>query len=157
MTILIIIFLVILGLFLLLLEFVVIPGITIAGIGGVIMLIGSVYLGFSEDGVVGGLVTLRSILGTAPWMFYYFFRSRAGRKLVLETQIDGKVEGFNAGSLHVGDQGVTLGRLAPSGKVKVGDQTLEARSTGPFIDPHQPVRVVKILSNAIIVELLKSE
>ncbi len=72
MTILIIIFLVILGLFLLLLEFVVIPGITIAGIGGVIMLIGSVYLGFTEYSVVGGLVTLLSILVTAPWMFYYF-------------------------------------------------------------------------------------
>ena len=78
MTILVIIFLVILGLFLLLLEFAVIPGVTIAGIGGVIMLIGSVYLGFSRFGTLGGMITLVAILVTGPFMFYYFFKSKAG-------------------------------------------------------------------------------
>jgi membrane-bound ClpP family serine protease len=157
MTILVIIFLVILGLFLLLLEFAVIPGVTIAGIGGVIMLIGSVYLGFSRFGTLGGMITLMAILVTGPFMFYYFFRSKAGRKLVLDTNIEGRVEQFDASKIGVGDQGITLGRLAPSGKVKVGTQTMEARSTGAFIDPNQPVRVVKILSNTIIVELIKTE
>lgn len=157
MILLAIILLILLGLFLLLLEFAVIPGVTIAGIGGVIMLICSVYLGFSQYGTLGGIITLLAILLTAPLMFYYFFRSKAGKKMVLETNIDGKVESFDADKIAVGDSGMSVGRLAPSGKVKVGNQTIDAISTGPFIDQHKPVRVIKILSNKIIVELIKTE
>ncbi len=157
MTILTIIFLILIGLLLLILEFAVIPGITIAGIGGVAMLIGSVYLAFSKYGVAAGFLTLLVVIISGPLIFYYFFKSRAGKKLVLNTHIEGKVETFNAEKVHIGDTGITLGRLAPSGKVRVNGETVEAQSTGSFIDPQQQVKIVKILPNKIIVELLKNE
>ena len=77
--------------------------------------------------------------------------------MVLNTNIDGKVETFNVENVGIGDTGITLGRLAPSGKVKVNGETVDALSTGSFIDPHQQVRIVKILPNKIIVELIKNE
>lgn len=157
MTILTIIFLILVGLLLLILEFAVIPGITIAGLGGVAMLIGSVYLAFTEYGTLAGFLTLLVVIVSAPLIFYYFFQSKAGKKMVLDTNIDGKVETFNVENVGIGDTGITLGRLAPSGKVKVNGETVDALSTGSFIDPHQQVRIVKILPNKIIVELIKNE
>ena len=152
-----IIFLILLGLLLLILEFTVIPGVTIAGIGGIIMLIASIYLAFSEYGTLAGFMTLLVVLVSAPFLFYYFFKTRAGKKMVLNTRIEGKVETFEKDKVKTGDAGVTLGRLAPSGKVKVNGETIEAQSTGMFIDQNSRVRVVKILSNKIIVEQIKAE
>ncbi len=154
MTILTIIFLILLGLLLLILEFAVIPGVTIAGVGGVIMLIVSIYLAFTKFGTLAGFITLLFVLVSAPLLFYYFFKTKPGKKLVLDTNIDGKVESFDPHSIHPGDEGMTIGRLAPSGKVTVNGITVEARSTGQFIDHHKPVKVVKVLPDKIIVELI---
>jgi membrane-bound ClpP family serine protease len=154
MTILTIVFLILLGLLLLILEFAVIPGVTIAGIGGVIMLIVSVYLAFTKFGTLAGFVTLLFVLVSAPLLFYYFFKTKPGKKLVLNTNIEGKVETFDSQSIHTGDEGITVGRLAPSGKVTVNGLTVEARSTGQFIDQHKPVKVVKVLPDKIIVEII---
>ncbi len=157
MTILIIIFLILLGLLLLILEFVVIPGVTIAGIGGVLMLIGSVYLAFSKYGTLAGFLTLLFVLVSAPLIFYFFFKTKAGKKMVLDTRIEGKVETFDMKKIKAGDTGITTGRLAPSGKVKVCGEVVDAISTGSFIDPNREVKVVKVLPNKVVVELLKTE
>ncbi len=157
MTILAILLLILLGLVLLILEFAVIPGVTIAGIGGVAMLIASVYLAFSRFGVLAGILTLLLILILTPLLFYYFFKTRAGRKMVLETNINSTVETFDASRIHPGDTGISVGRLAPSGKARVNGELAEAQSTGSFIDPNQPVRVLKVYPNKIIVELLITE
>src|SRR5690554_2641294 len=53
-----IILLIFLGLLLLLIEFAVIPGVTIAGIGGFILLGLSVYIAFAEYGTGIGFITL---------------------------------------------------------------------------------------------------
>jgi len=75
--------------------------------------------------------------------------------MILESQIDGKIENVDAEKIHVGDIGKSISRLAPSGKVKVNGEVVEAQSIGSFIDQNIDVRVIKIQSNKIIVELLK--
>ena len=56
MSIFAIILLILLGLLLLLIEFAVIPGVTIAGIGGFLLLAASVYIAFKELGTAAGLL-----------------------------------------------------------------------------------------------------
>lgn len=157
MTILAIVLLIIIGLILLLIEFAIIPGITIAGIGGFLLLAGSVYIAFAELGNVAGFITLAIVLIVSPIMISYFFKSRTGKKLILNSEIDGKVENFNPGSLKVGDTGKTIGRLAPMGKIRVNGEVVEAQSTGVFIDHQTEIRIIKIKSNQIIVEPIKQE
>ncbi len=157
MNLLAIILLIVLGLLLLLIEFAVIPGITIAGIGGFLLLIGSVYIAFKSYGTVAGFITLAVVLIAAPMMIFYFFKSRSGKKMILESQIEGKVETINAKKIKVGDIGKAIGRLAPTGKVKVNGEVVEAQSTGSFVDQQTEVTIVKVLSNKIIVEPLKKE
>ena len=155
MTIFAIILLILLGLVLLLIEFAVIPGVTIAGIGGFLLLGASVYIAFKEFGTGVGFITLTVVLILAPAMIYYFFKSRAGKKMILDKNIDGKIDLINNEKIEVGDVGISIGRLAPMGKVKVNGEVVEAQSTGSFIDQKTEIKVLKIVSNKIIVEPFK--
>ncbi|MEN8116031.1 MAG: NfeD family protein [Bacteroidota bacterium] len=155
MTIFAIILLILLGLLLLLIEFAVIPGVTIAGIGGFLLLGASVYIAFSEYGIGIGFITLAVVLVLAPAMIYYFFKSRAGKKMILDNKIGGKVDLVDSEKITVGDVGKAIGRLAPMGKAKVNGEVVEAQSTGAFIDHNTEIKVIKIVSNKIIVEPFK--
>ena len=157
MSLFVIILLIFLGLLLLMIEFAVIPGVTIAGIGGFLLLAASVYIAFVNYGNVGGFITLAVVLILSPLMIYYFFKSRTGKKMILETNIEGKVETVDEAKIHVGDPGRTLGRLAPMGKVKINGETLEAKSNGSFIDQNTEIVVIKVLSNSVIVEPKNTE
>ncbi len=150
-----IIILIFLGLLLLLIEFSVLPGVTIAGIGGFLLLGLSVYIAFSEYGTIIGIITLAFVLIASPMLIYYFFKSKAGKKMVLDSAIDSKVETVDEEKIKVGDTGITIGRLAPSGKARVSGEVVEAQSTGGFIDHNTEIKVLKILSNKIIVEPVK--
>ncbi len=155
MSLLAIVLLIMLGLLLLLIEFAIIPGVTIAGIGGFLLLAASVYIAFTDLGTVAGFITLAVVLIASPIMVYYLFKSKAGKKMILDSEIDGKVENFSHDKLKVGDTGKTIGRLAPMGKIKVNGEVVEAQSNGTFIDHQTKIRITKIHLNKIIVEQIK--
>lgn len=157
MSLLAIILLIILGLVLLLLEFAVIPGVTIAGVGGFLLLAASVYIAFAEMGKVAGFITLGIVLILSPLMVYYFFKSRAGKKMILDSKIDGKIENMEPGKIKAGDIGTTIGRLAPMGKIKINGEVVEAQSAGAYINEHTEIQVIKIHLNKIIVEPFNKE
>ncbi len=157
MNIFVIVILILLGLLLLLIEFTVIPGVTIAGIGGFLLLGASVYIAFTTYGNGAGFATLTFVLIAGPAMIYYLFKSKSGKKMILDSQIDGKVETFDNQKITVGAVGKTIGRLAPTGKVRVNGEVVEAQSTGSFVDHNTDIRVLKVLSNKIIVEPINSK
>lgn len=154
MTILAIVLLILLGIVLLLIEFAVVPGVTIAGIGGFLLMGGAVYIAFAEYGTLPGFITLAIVLILSPAIVYYYFKSRAGKKMILEKNIDGVIDLVDEEKIKVGDTGKTIGRLAPMGKARVNGEVVEAQSTGALIDQNTPIRVLKIDSNKIIVEPL---
>ncbi len=154
MTIFVIILLILLGLLLLLIEFAVIPGVTIAGIGGFVLLGLAVYIAFSKFGTTVGFLTLAFVMFASPTLIYYFFKSKSGNKMILKSSIPGKVETVDSTKIMIGDTGKTIGRLAPGGKVRVNGEVTEAQSTGAFIDHNTEIKVIKILTNKIIVEPL---
>jgi len=152
MNLLIILFLIFLGIVLLLIEFTILPGITIAGIGGVLLFGYSIYLAFTSYGPLAGFITLGFVLIVAPTLVVLLFKGKAGKKMVLSTVLHGFVNEINPEKVKIGDVGVTIGRLAPMGKIKVNDEVVEARSTGIFIDPGEKVRIIQIEKSLITVE-----
>ena len=154
MSIIAIILLILLGLVLLLIEFAVIPGVTVAGIGGFLLLGTSVYIAFADFGTGIGFATLAFVLIASPLLIYYFFSSKSGKNMILDSSILGKMEYIDSKKIAIGDTGKTIGRLAPSGKVKVNGEVVEAQSVGGFVDHNTEIRVLKILTNKIIVEPL---
>ena len=154
MNFLIIIFLIILGIVLLLIEVTILPGITIAGVGSFLVLVYSVYLAFTTYGALIGFLTLAFVLIVAPLLVYKLFKGKTGKSMVLNTVLHGFVNEINSEKVKVGDIGVTIGRLAPMGKIKVNDEVVEVRSTGTFVNPGEKVRIISIEKSLVTVEPL---
>ena len=154
MNFLIIIFLIILGIVLLLIEVTILPGITVAGVGSFLVLVYSVYLAFTAYGSLIGFLTLAFVLIVSPLLVYYFFKGKAGKSMVLNTVLTGVANEINPEKVKVGDIGVTIGRLAPMGKIKVNDEVVEVRSTGTFVNPGEKVRIIHIEKSLVTVEPL---
>ena len=152
MNIIIIIFLILVGILLLMLEFAVIPGVTVAGIGGALMLLTAVFLAFKSYGIGIGFATLGFVLLITPVLFYNFLKSKAGKKMILDSAIIGRSTEIKANTIHPGDEGVTISRLAPIGKARINGEVVEAKSISGILDPHTRVRVVELLKTQIIVE-----
>ncbi|MDO9613835.1 MAG: NfeD family protein [Bacteroidota bacterium] len=153
MNILIILSLIFLGIVLLLIEFTILPGITIAGVGGFLLFAYSVYLAFTSYGTLVGFLTLGFVMIAAPAIVVFFFKGKTGKKLVLDAIITGVANQIDD-KIKVGDIGITIGRLAPMGKIKVNNEVVEVKSTGSFVDPGEKVRIIEIEKSLITVEPL---
>ena len=154
MNFLIIIFLIILGIVLLLIEVTILPGITVAGVGSFLVLVYSVYLAFTSYGSLVGFLTLAFVLIVSPLLVYFLFKGKAGKSMVLNTVLTGIANEINPEKVKIGDIGVTIGRLAPMGKIKVNDEVVEVRSTGAFVNPGEKVRIISIEKSMVTVEPL---
>ncbi len=155
MTTLVIILLILLGLFLLILEFFVFPGLSFAGIGGVVFVGVGVFLGYKEFGKTGGHIVLVSTFIVSALVVFWSLRSGTWKKLMLNTSVEGKVETVSEANIKVGDEAVAVTRLNPVGKAVVNNEMVEARCPGHFIDEHSKLIVTKVFKTYIIVKPLK--
>jgi membrane-bound ClpP family serine protease len=149
-----IIFLILLGLLLFIIEFMLIPGITIAGIGGALCMIAGIILSFTNFGTGTGLAVLGGTALLLVVATVLMLRSGTWKKFMLKTTIDGKVDniGKEEGKVKPGDRGVTVTRLVPGGKVLVNGEYFEAKSIDILIDPRQEIEVIRIEDNKVIVK-----
>ncbi len=155
MSIPLIILLIILGIFLFLVEFLLIPGITVAGIGGAILLIGGIIMGYKYHGVTAGNYILLGTLLLFLLTLYFVLKGRTWKRLSLRATVNGKmnvIENSGKDKIRTGDEGLTVSRLNPMGKVMVKGQVYEAKSLGEFIEQKTKVEIIKILPNRIIVK-----
>jgi len=148
----VIIFLILLGLFLIFLEFFVIPGMTFAGIGGLIFAVAGIYMVYNNYGSTTGHIILLSTIFFALILFIISFKSGTWDKIMLKSSVTGQVETVIENSVKPGDTGITITRLNPIGKVKVNDQTVEAKCPGQFVDPNTEVVVKEVFKTYIIVK-----
>lgn len=150
----IIILLILTGILLLILEVFVFPGITIAGIGGFILAASGVYMAYAQFGQTTGNIVLVSTIVTATVVIILALRSKTWDKLMLKTQLTESVEPINEEQIQPGDQGITITRLNPMGKVRINDIDMEARCPDSFVDPQVPIEVVKVFKTYVIVKPL---
>jgi len=146
-----IILLILLGVFLLWVEFLVVPGITIAGIGGVLLIGTGIYLSYSLHGAAGNYV----LLGFVIFMFFSAWitlKSNTWKRTMLESRIEGKVNIVEKDIVKPGDAGKTVTRLAPIGKVEIGGAYYEAKSTDNIINADTDIIVAKVLGDKLIVK-----
>lgn len=152
MSLIALILLIILGVFLLWVEFLIVPGITIAGIGGVLLIGTGIYLSYELYGVTTGNYVL---LGSVLFMFvsvYFSLKSKTWKRTMLESKLEGKVNTFDTTIVKPGDTGKTVTRLAPIGRVEVNGLYYEAKSTDNIINAETDITVVKVLADKLIVK-----
>jgi membrane-bound ClpP family serine protease len=142
---LIVVALILLGILFMLVEIFLLPGISIAGIAGTIMLIGGILYAYHFIGSTAGNITLVASAVAMGASFFWLLKSKQLRKISLETNIESKVDNSDLAKISVGDTGVALSRLNPTGKVMVNDLTVEGKSfNGEFIDEDEKIEVVRI-------------
>lgn len=156
MSIIAIVLLILLGIFLFLVEFLLIPGVTIAGIGGAVVMGFAVYSAYKTHGnPVGNYILIGTLIVTVV-SFYYMLRAKTWNKLMLHKNLDGKVEvGLEDNTIKVGDRGEAITRMAPIGKVMVNGLIVEGKSRDGFLDQNTPVEVFKVLNTQVIVKPIK--
>lgn len=145
------ILLILAGLFLVLLEILVVPGL-IVGIIGAVMMIGGVVSAWINHGSSIGLMILVGTAAATVLAIILAFRSKTWKKVMLQSSIDSRVNTLTEDSVRPGDTGITVSRLAPMGHARINDQHLEVQSITGFVNENTPVIVVKVTGNKILVK-----
>lgn len=142
------------GILLILVEFLIVPGITIAGIGGLICMAGGVYFAYvGYTNIWYGHISLGGSLLALVIMLGLAMKAGTWKRLSLQDSVDGRTA--TVGELvKIGDRGETITRLNPIGKVMVNDTEIEAKTYSQYIDAEKAIEVVKVLSTNIIVKPL---
>lgn len=152
----------ILGLGLLLLELLVIPGFGVAGILGIVAVVASLFMSFpdipSALASVGAAAAL-TVIG-AIFILRRVPESKLWSKLSLETRLEHP--GFEQDDpddpvIKVGARGQTLSPLRPSGTIQVGEFRLDAVSDGAFIPAGATIEIVRIIGNRVTVRHVSSD
>lgn len=151
LLILIVALLVITALLLFIVELFLIPGISIAGIAATLSMAASVYLAYTQIGALAGHITLFANIIIIALAIYFFLKSKTLDKMALKTKIDTKID-LIQNNLKVGQQGTTISRLAPMGKILIDGKPFEARSQGEFIPEDTAVVIIAIDGNIATVK-----
>lgn len=152
MSLTLIIILIIAGLLFLLLEVMVIPGTTVVGVAGFALIAFSVWESYHTFGTpIGHFVLLGTIFFTILTI-YLSLKSKTWNKIMLKTEVDGRVNEIDTNNIKVGDSGVSVSRLAPSGKAIFNDEYFEVHTNGEFIDQETNILVTHFLDNKVFVK-----
>ena len=137
-------------------EIFLLPGITIAGIAGALFAIGGVAYAYSIN-ITTGNITLGSSIVVFGGLFLWLMRSNSFSRVSLKTDIDSTLTSPRDMALKAGDEGITLSRLAPIGKARFNNITVEAKSLGEFIDEDTPVIIKQVDGYNVVVTRLDEE
>jgi len=152
MTLTSIILLILLGLFLLILEILFVPGMVLGFISVILMLIGIVF-SFKGYGTTAGIIVLIATAIATAIAVYWAFHSPFWKKLQVHSLIDGKANALADGKINIGDTGKTISRLNPMGKAFINNMQVEVQVIEGFIDPDKDIIVIKVGQNKIFVNL----
>lgn len=153
-----VILLIVLGILLFVIEFLLVPGVTVAGIGGLILTVFGVYKAFNDFGASTGVWVLIATLLLSVFTIAMSLRARTWKRLMLNTNISGTVDhDITEDQIKAGDRGSALTRLAPMGKVLVNDIVREAKSTEGYIEAHADIEVVSVEGTRISVKPVKDK
>ncbi|PDH50628.1 MAG: nodulation protein NfeD [Rhodothermaeota bacterium MED-G16] len=147
--------LLVIGIILILIEILFIPGTTIFGILGVISIFSSDYLSYTYFGseIAIGYSILNSILSLI--IIVYALKSDTWKKIALNKVHLEKVNKNKYDELKKGDLGLSSSSLKPYGKAIFGNKTYEVKSLENFIEENKKIKIINILQDKILVKTTK--
>lgn len=146
-----IILLILIGLILLMLEILFVPGMVLGFISVILMIVGIIFSFKDYGNTTGTFVLISTTIATAGSV-YWAFKSNIWRKMGVQSQIDGKANVLEEGAINTGDSGKTISRLNPMGKALINNLKVEVHAIDGFIDQEQEITVVNIQQNKIFVK-----
>ncbi|CAN5432325.1 hypothetical protein BH09BAC3_BH09BAC3_07110 [soil metagenome] len=140
------------GILLLVLEIIVVPGTTIVGAIGALLVVVGVVLAFKYYGTTIGWSTAGGSAFVTAVVLYYAFTANAWSRFASKKSIDSKVNEGELDSLPVGAVGVSISALRPFGKAELNGRIYEVKTFGDYLETGKKIRVIEILSHQVVVE-----
>ena len=152
MEVIILALLLILGIILILIETLFIPGTTIFGILGIISIFSSDYLSYVYYGAEFAIIysIINSIICLV--IIIYSLNSNTWDKVSLKKVHQEKVDKNKYENLKIGELGLSTSSLKPYGKGKFNNKTYEVKSSENFIDEGKKIKIINILQDKILVK-----
>ena len=148
-----IITLVLVGLILLGIELLVIPGFGVVGVLGLLSFVASCYLAFTNFGAAAGVAVAVALVVLVSLFVVLVLRSKTWKKITLNTNIDSRIDDTpQSKGIEAGVRGVALTRLAPAGQAEFGTVALEVFSRDSIINAGSAVEVVEVSDNKVLVK-----
>ena len=132
-----------LGLILLTLEIVALPG-GIAGVCGFLLIGFGVWQSFLLWGMTVGTWVLIGSVAICALLLALFMKTKTWKRFSLNEESDSAVNQIEDPSITVGTRGTTVARLAPTGKALIDGKLVEVHAINKFIDQDRPIEVVAI-------------
>ncbi len=139
-----------LGLFLMLIEVFIIPGVGIAGIAGIISTIIGLVLAFNADVTQGWFVLAGTVLFSG-FLLWKSLKSDTWDRFALHESVLSTNRDV-APKVNVNEEGTTVTRLNPIGKARFSSGVYEVTAQNELIDEQVLIRVVSLSGNKIIVQ-----
>ncbi len=153
------------GLFAIIVE-VFVPAMGLIGIAGGITIVAAVVLAFVEHGAGAGMMALITAAVAVPSAFALLFRvfphSIVGKRLILKTMLGPSSESRLGDSIAaldtlVGEEGVALTDLRPSGTAMIGNRRMSVVTGGEYIAKGTTLHVTKEEGSRVVVRAKESK
>lgn len=148
----IVVAIIILGLLIIMAEVFLIPGTTIVGILGFLVVLVGITIGYATLGTRKGHYLLVVSMVATGLLLFIGFKMYTSQRFALKERIDSKVNVPEEAPLLPGTEGITVTSLRPTGKVRFGHKLYLAYAIDDFIQPETKVKVVKTEQNKIFVK-----
>lgn len=133
----------VLGVILLALEIVALPGM-IAGIFGIGLIVFGIWQSYILGGAHTGTLVMLGCMLLCIILLLILIRKKPWKKFMLNDEINGKVNQIEEQECQVGNRGTTISRLAPTGKALINGKQMEVHAINKYIDPERPIEIVEI-------------
>jgi len=143
--------LIVIGLALIILEVIFVPGTTLVGFAGLAFGVWGLVLAFRQSSEIGWSVSLATFI-VAATAFYTIFKRGLGKAFVLKNQLNNAVNYSEVLEVEVGELGQTISALRPMGTADFKGQVVEVQSMGQFIPNGTAVRILSVEKRKVVVE-----
>ena len=147
-----IVLLILFGVLFLVAELLLITGSVIGTLLAMVCYGSAIYLAFAQHGTTTGSIVVAAVALVSLLATIISLRAKTWRKISLHQELESSSMPQPEQKLKIGDQGVALSRLAPTGKVEIGGEVFEARSVDVFVDQRSEVEVVGFENFTVIVK-----
>ena len=138
------------GMILLIAEVAIIPGFGVAGVSAAALILGGTIFAWSRFGATWGMGSLLMAGAAAYAVLKIAPRTRAGRSLVLSTELKKSAVDSKAAQL-MGKEGVTITALRPAGAAEIDGRRIDVVTDGVFVDAGVAVRVLSVEGARVVV------
>jgi membrane-bound ClpP family serine protease len=144
---------VVVGIALVVIEVLFVPGTTFVGLIGFLLMALGVWYCFESYGSTAGILLASASLVLMVLVFYWGYKKNVWKKFALNAENDTRLAQKAISYLQVGQEGITISALRPSGIAEFNGKRAEVQTFGELIDAGKNVKITEIKGNEVFVTL----